>query len=55
MLAVELLPTNGPFDRRMDVTGAAPQDPQGDGPLDDNLGEQRILRTSTLTAVPPIC
>ncbi len=55
VLAVELLPTNGAFDRPVGVTGTAQQDPQGIGPLDDNLGQQRILRTSPLTAVPPIC
>ena len=55
VLAVELLPTNGGFDRPVDVAGAAPQDPQGVGPLDDNLGQQRILRTSPLTTVPPTC
>lgn len=55
VLAVELLPTNGAFDRPVNVTSPAPQDPQGVGPLDDNLGQQRILRTSPLTPVPPIC
>jgi hypothetical protein len=54
VLAVELLPTNGSFDRPV-VGPAAAQDPQGIGPLDDNLGKQRILRTSPLTPVPPIC
>jgi hypothetical protein len=57
VLAVELLPTNGPFDRPVTGPGgpAPPQDPQGIGPLDNNLGDQRILRTSALIAVPPIC
>jgi hypothetical protein len=54
VLAVELLPTNGPFDRP-DHTGHQPADPQGLGPLDNNLGDQRILRTSPLVAVPPVC
>jgi hypothetical protein len=54
-LAVELLPTNGAFDRPTGGTTPAPQDPQGVGPLDNNLGQQRILRTSPLTPVPPIC
>jgi hypothetical protein len=53
VLAVELLPTNGPFDRPGGLT--APGDPQGLGPLDNNLGFQRILRTSPLIAVPAIC
>jgi hypothetical protein len=57
VLAVELLPTNGPFDRPVEGPGgpAPAQDPQGIGPLDNNLGGQRILRTSPLIAVPPIC
>jgi hypothetical protein len=55
VLAVELLPSNGPFDRPVNEPGVPPQDPQGVGPLDNNLGSQRILRTSPLTAVPPIC
>jgi hypothetical protein len=55
VLAVELLPTNGPFDRPTGGGAEPPQDPQGLGPLDDNLGQQRILRTSPLIAVPPIC
>ena len=55
VLAVELLPTNGQFDRPTGTTAPGQQDPQGTGPLDDSLGQQRILRTSPLTAVPPIC
>jgi hypothetical protein len=55
VLAVELLPTNGQFDRPTGGTAPGQQDPQGTGPLDDSLGQQRILRTSPLTAVPPIC
>lgn len=55
LLAVELLPTNGPFDRPTGGVVAPPQDPQGIGPLDNFLGNQRILRTSPLVAVPPIC
>ena len=54
VLAVELLPTNGPFDRPTGGAAEPPQDPQGLGPLDNNLGQQRILRTSPLIAVPPI-
>jgi hypothetical protein len=57
VLAVELLPTNGPFDRPVVGPGGPvhAQDPQGVGPLDNNLGKQRILRISPLMAVPPIC
>jgi len=40
-----------PFLRKIDGVGA----PQGFGPLDDKLGFERILRTSPLIAVPPIC
>jgi hypothetical protein len=56
VLAVELLPSNGGFDRpTVDPASGTPQDPQGIGPLDISLGKQRILRTSPLTAVPGIC
>jgi hypothetical protein len=55
VLAVELLPTNGAFDRPVSQPGAPPQDPQGIGPLDNALGDQRIVRTSPLVAVPAIC
>ena len=57
MLAVELLPTNGPFVRPPPTQPPQPQefDPQGFGPLDDKLGFERILRASPLIAVPPIC
>jgi hypothetical protein len=51
----ELLPTNVPFGRPPEGPSGAPQDPQGSAPLDDNLGDQGILRTSPLIAVPPIC
>jgi hypothetical protein len=57
VLAVELLPTNGCFDRPVVGPGgpAPAQDPQGIGPLDKDLGNQRILRTSPLVVVPRIC
>jgi hypothetical protein len=55
VLAVELLPSNGPFDRPVNQPGAPASDPQGLGPLDNHLGNQRILRTSPLIAVPPVC
>jgi hypothetical protein len=55
VLAVELLPTNGQFDRLTGGDAPGQQDPQGSGPLDDSLGQQRILRASLLTAVPAIC
>jgi hypothetical protein len=54
VLAVEILP--GPLStRRLDVAGAAPTHTSGDDPLGIGLGTRRILRTSPLASVPPIC
>jgi hypothetical protein len=57
VLCVEMMPTLARLRTPLNqAAGGAPDDDREDvRPLSDGLGHFRILRTSPLTAVPPVC
>jgi len=57
VLAVEILPgsVTSNVDNPPVFDAVAPSETQNEKPLGANLGSRRILRTSPLTPVPPVC